>query len=345
MNANRNWNARSALLLGARTRRSEGFWLWSLLIFMLGQFGQVAYCADQYPSRPVQLVVPFPAGGPTDVVARLYAHHLSAIFGQPVVVMNRDGAGGIIGTDSAARAAPDGYTIVFGTASTMAINEVTIKKIPYQFFRDFSLIGLVARAPHILAVREGFPAKSAEELISLVKRNPGKYTFASSGTGTIVQMAGELFKTETGLDILHVPYKGGGASSLALLAGEVDMTFNDLTTLKANLTSGKLRALAVSNDQRLKLLPDTPTFAELGRSRIVSSSWWGVAVPAKTSEDIQAKLKAASNKVIVDPDYVARLAEMAIENLALSPSESNAFIQSEQKKWKSVANAANIHLE
>jgi tripartite-type tricarboxylate transporter receptor subunit TctC len=328
-----------------RRRRLAGFWLLGLLLVLIAPFGQVAYGAEPYPSRPVQLIVPFPAGGPTDVVARLYAKHLSTILGQPVIVMNRDGAGGIIGTDTAARAAPDGYTLVFGTASTMVINEVTIKKIPYDFFRDFSLIGLVARAPHILAVREGFPAKTAEELITLVRKNPGKYTFASSGTGTIIQMAGELFKLETGLDILHVPYKGGGPASLALLAGEVDMTFNDLTTLKTSLLSGKLRPLAVSNDHRLKLLPDTPTFAELGRPKIVSSSWWGVAVPAKTPAEIQVKLKAANSKIVVDPAYVAFLAQLAIENLVLSPIESNAFIQSEQKKWKAVANAANIHLD
>lgn len=303
------------------------------------------FAAEDYPNRPIQLVIPFPAGGPTDVVARLYAQQLALILGQPVIPINRDGAGGIIGTDTAARATPDGYTMVFGTASTMAINQVLIKKIPYDFFRDFSLIGLVANAPHILAVRDNFSAKTVSEFVALAKKYPGKYTFASSGKGTIVQMAGELFKYETGLDLLHVPYRGGGAASLALLSGEVDMTFNDLTTLKANLSSGKIRAIAVANNKRLALLPDIPTFAEVGIANVVSSSWWGVAVPAKTPLNIQAKLRAANTQVIAEPEYVSRLAQMAIEALVLSPSESSVFIRAEEKKWRRVSASANIQLD
>ncbi len=303
------------------------------------------FAADDYPNRPIQLVVPFPAGGPTDVVARLYAQQLGLILGQPVITINRDGAGGIIGTDTVARSTPDGYTMVFGTASTIAINQILIKKIPYDFFRDFSLVGLVAIAPHVLAVRENFPAKTVDEFVLLAKRFPGKYTFASSGKGTIVQMAGELFKSETGLDLLHVPYRGGGAASLALLSGEVDMTFNDLTTLKANLSNGKIRALGVANNKRLALLPDTPTYAELGIANVISSSWWGVAVPAKTPLHIQTRLKAANTQVITDPEYASRLAQMAIEVLALSPSESSAFIKTEEKKWKRIAVSANIQLD
>ena len=326
-------------------QRSRLFSYLLTLVFSMCSWSPSAFAAEDYPNRPIQLVIPFPAGGPTDIVARLYAQQLALILGQPVITINRDGAGGIIGTDTVARANPDGYTMVFGTASTMAINQVLIKKIPYDFFRDFSLVGLVAIAPHVLAVRDNFPAKTVGEFIALAKKYPGKYTFASSGTGTIVQMAGELFKYETGLDLLHVPYKGGGAASLALLSGEVDMTFNDLTTLKANLSTGKLRALAVSNNKRLKLLPDTPTFAELGVANVVSSSWWGVAVPAKTPLNIQAKLRAANSQVISEPEYVNRLAQVAIETLVLSPSESSAFIRAEEKKWKNVSASANIQLD
>ena len=304
-----------------------------------------ALAADDYPNRPIQMVIPFPAGGPADIVGRLYAQHLSTLLGQPVATINRDGAAGTIGTDVVARANPDGYTLLFGTTSTMAVNQVIMKKLPYDFMKDFALIGLIANAPHILAVRDGLPVRTATELIALARKAPGKYTFASAGTGTIVQMGGELFKHETGIDILHVPYKGGGPATLALLSGDVDMTVNDLTTLKANFASGKLRPLAVAHGSRLKLLPDTPTFAELGLPNIVSSTWWGIAAPVRTPADIQARLKAANSKAIAEPDYVARLAAMAVEPLVLSPEQSLAFITAEVQKWRRVATAANIHLD
>lgn len=307
--------------------------------------GQEARAADDYPGKPVQMIVPFPAGGPADIVGRLYAQHLSAILGQPVVTLNRDGASGTIGTGVAARAAPDGYTIVFGTTSTMAVNQVIMKQVPYDFWRDFTLIGLIANAPHILAVRDALPAKTATELVAMAKRAPGKYTIASSGTGTIVQMAAELFKLEAGLDMLVVPFKGGAPATLALLSGDVDMIVNDLTTLKSNFASGKLRPLAVANGSRLKLLPEIPTFAELGMPLLVSSTWWGIATPVKTPEAIQAKLRAANARILADPDYVARLATMAIEPLLLTPAQSNAFIAGEVLKWKKVATVAKIQID
>ena len=306
---------------------------------------QGARAADDYPSKPLQMIVPFPAGGPADIVGRLYAQHLSTILGQPVVTLNRDGASGTIGTGVAARAAPDGYTIVFGTTSTMAVNQVIMKQVPYDFLRDFALIGLIANAPHLLAVRDGLPAKTATELVAMARRNPGKYTVASSGTGTIVQMAAELFKYETGTDILVVPFKGGGPATLALLSGDVDMIVNDLSTLKPNIASGKLRPLAVANGSRLKLLPEVPTFAELGMPKVLSSTWWGIATPVKTPETVQAKLRAANAKILADSDYVARLATMAIEPLVLTPEQSNAFIAGEVQKWKTIAAVAKIQVD
>lgn len=316
-----------------------------LLSFGLVFPAQGALAADDYPHKTIQMIVPFPAGGPADIVGRLYAQHLSVILGQPVVTLNRDGAGGTVGTGVAARAAPDGYTIVFGTTSTMAVNQVIMKQVPYDFLRDFALIGLIANAPHLLAVRDGLSAKTAAELVAMAKRNPGKYTAASSGTGTIVQMAAELFKYETGTDILVVPFKGGGPATLALISGDVDMIVNDLSTLKPNIASGKLRPLAVANGSRLKLLPEVPTFAELGMPKVLSSTWWGIATPAKTPEAVQAKLRAANAKVLADPDYVARLATMAIEPLVLTPEQSNAFIAGELQKWKTIAAVAKIQAD
>jgi tripartite-type tricarboxylate transporter receptor subunit TctC len=304
-----------------------------------------ALAVDVYPTKPIQMIVPFPAGGPADIVGRLYAQHLSALVGQPVVTLNRDGASGSIGTAAAARAAPDGYTIVFGTTSTMVVNPLVMKNVPYDFWKDFALIGLIANAPHVLAVRDGLAAKSAQDLVAMAKASPGKYTIASSGVGTIVQMAAELLKHETGMDLLIVPFKGGQPATLALLSGEVDMIVNDLTALKSNLASGKLRALAVAHTSRLKLLPDVPTFAELGMPGMVSSTWWGIGVPVKTPQPVQAHLRAATAKILADPDYVGRLASMAVEPMNLSAEQASAFVAAEVRKWKTVAAAAKIQVD
>ena len=317
--------------------------LW--LLFIACTLSAQAFAADDYPAKPIQMIVPFPAGGPADIVGRLYAQHLSTLVGQPVVTLNRDGASGSIGTAAAARAAPDGYTIIFGTTSTMVVNPLVMKNVPYDFWKDFALIGLIANAPHLLAVRDGLPAKSAPDLVAMAKASPGKYTIASSGVGTIVQMAAELLKHETGMDLLVVPFKGGQPATLALLSGEVDMIVNDLTALKSNLASGKLRALAVAHTKRLALLPDVPTFAELGMPGMVSSTWWGIGVPAKTPDAVQARLRAATSKILVDPDYVARLASMAVEPMNMTAEQASAFVGGEVQKWKRVAATANIHMD
>ena len=305
----------------------------------------IAFAQAPYPNRQLQLIVPFPAGGPTDIVARLYAQQLSKLAGQPVVVENVSGAAGIIGTQNAARAEPNGYTILFSTASTGVINQVIMKNLPYDFQKDFSMIALIANAPHLLVVNANLPVKNLAELIALAKQNPGKLSFASAGAGSIVQMGGELFKYQSGIDILHVPYKGGAPATMAVLKGEVDLIVNDLSTFKAQIEDGKLRALAAAHTSRLKPIPQVPTFIELGMPEMVSSSWWGIAVPVKTSADIQAKLRAWNDIIIANPDYVARLADMAIEPLQMTPTQTQQFLQSELKKWQAVAARANIQLD
>ncbi|SHP90375.1 periplasmic solute-binding protein [Mycobacteroides abscessus subsp. abscessus] len=315
------------------------------ILLLASLAAQAASAADAFPNRSIRMIVPFSAGGPADIVGRLYAQHLSDLMGQPVVVLNRDGAGGIIGTNEAARAAADGYTIVFGTTSTMVINQIISKKLPYDFFRDFSLVGLIANAPHVLAVRADFPARTVPELIALAKQHPGKYTFATSGIGTIVQMGGELLKYTADINLMHVPYKGGGPATLAMLGGEVDMTVNDLTTIKNHIASGKLRALAVADKNRLALLPDVATFTELGLPRMVSSTWWGIALPQATPADIQARFQAANSKIVANPDYAARLAELAVQPLVLTDQESRDFIAAETQKWQTIANVADISVD
>jgi tripartite-type tricarboxylate transporter receptor subunit TctC len=303
------------------------------------------FAAEEFPARPVRMIIPFPAGGPADFVGRLFAQGLTEIWGKQVVTDNRGGASGLIGTEIAVRANPDGYTLLFGSTSTFAVNMVLFRKLPYDVFRDVALLGLVANAPHVLAVRESLPAKDVKELIALAKQQPGKYTFASAGTGTIVHMAGELFKHEAGIDIVHVPFKGGGPATIGLLAGEVDMVVNDLSTLLVHVKSGKLRALAAAHTRRLPPLPNVPTFAELGMPGIVSSTWWGIAVPVKTPAAVQARIVDAQNKVLARSDYVERLAALAMEPLTLTPQQTSAFIRQEIDKWRKVVSVANIPVE
>lgn len=310
-----------------------------------GALAPGAFAQAPYPSRQLQLIVPFPAGGPTDIVARLYAQQLSKLAAQPVIVENVSGAAGIIGTQNAARAEPNGYTILFSTASTGVINQVIMKNLPYDFQKDFSMIALIANAPHLLVVNANLPINNLADLITLAKQNPGKLSFASAGAGSIVQMGGELFKYQSGIDILHVPYKGGAPATMAVLKGEVDLIVNDLSTFKAQIEDGKLRALAVAHTSRLKPLPQVPTFIELGMPEMVSSSWWGIAVPVKTSTAIQAKLRAWNDIIIANPDYVARLADMAIEPLLMTPEQTQQFLRDELKKWQAVAARANIQID
>lgn len=298
--------------------------------------------APAFPDRPLTLVVPFPAGGPADIVGRLYAQHLGRIAGQNVVVENRVGAAGVIGTQAVVAAPPTGHTILFGSTSTQVINELLIRKLPYDAARDLSLVGLVAIAPHLLAVRAGLPAQSVAELVAAARREPGRMSFSSAGPGSIVQMGGELLKLRAGIDLLHVPYKGGGPATLAVLSGEADMTVNDLTTLRAHIDSGKLRALAVAHHSRLPQLPNVPTFAEAGLQGMLSSTWWAISVPAKTPPDVHATLRALHEKVVTDRDYTTRLASMACEPLVMSPAQSASFIAEESAKWRAVVSAARI---
>jgi len=300
---------------------------------------------DVYPSRPVRFVVPFAAGGPTDILGRLYAEKLTSHWGRQVVVDSRPGASGTLGADIVAKSNPDGYTVLFGSTSTFAVNGVVLKNIPYDIVRDFQFIGLASNGPHALMVRAGYPAKTVQDLIAMAKKQPGKIRYGSAGTGTIIQMTVELFKLHTGTDIQHVPYKGGGPSVIALLGGEVDLVINDLSVILPHVKSGKGVALAVSNPKRLAPLPDVPTFAEVGYPDIVASTWFGVAVPVKTPRPVIARITEAHRAVVVRPDYKDRLDTLAMEPLILTPQQSQAFLKNEIDKWRKVANAAGIKPE
>ena len=301
--------------------------------------------AENYPVRPVRMVNPWAAGGPADFVGRLYAKGLAELWGTQVITDNRPGAAGVIGTEIVARAAPDGYTLLFSTISTFAINGLLIKKIPYDVDRDLTLVGITAIAPYVLAVRNDLPARNVAELIALAKKQPGKLTYASAGNGTILHMAGEQFKHQAGIDIAHIPYKSGGPALVGLLSNEADMIITDLSTILTHVKSGRLRALAAAHPRRLGPLPDVPTFAELGYPGIESSAWWALAAPAKTPRAVLAQLKSAHAAVLARPDYIGRLAELAIEPPAMNAEQTAAFVKREVEKWQRVVTTANVRVE
>jgi tripartite-type tricarboxylate transporter receptor subunit TctC len=290
------------------------------------------------------MLVPFAAGGPTDLIGRLVAQHATELLGQTVVVDNRGGAGGLIAVQTAIKAAPDGYTVLFGSTSTFAVNPA-LSKDSYDVERDLQLIAFTAYAPQILVVRSGLAAANVAELIALARKNPGKLTFASSGAGTTIHLAGELLKHEAKLDMLHVPYKGGGPAINAMLSGEVDIIFNNPGALLPHVKAGRLRALAVAGPSRSAFLPELPTFAEAGYPNVESGSAFGLAVPVKTPRAIVDRLGAVLEKIAALPQYRERLATLGTEPALMKRDAAGAYVKREYRKWLQVAKAANVKLE
>ena len=289
------------------------------------------------------MLVPFAAGGPTDLIGRLVAQHATELLGHAIVVDNRAGAGGLIAVQTAIRSAPDGYTVLFGSTSTFAVNPALSKE--YDVERDLALIAFTAYAPQILVVRSGLAAASVPELVAFARRQPGKLTFASSGVGTTIHLAGELFRYAAKIDLTHVPYKGGGPAINGMLAGEVDMIFNNPGALLPHVKSGKLRALGVAGPSRSAFLPELPTFAESGYPNVESGSAFGLAVPAKTPRAIVERLGAALEKIAALPQYKERLATLGTEPALMKREAANAYVRREYRKWLEVAKAANVKLE
>lgn len=297
-----------------------------------------------YPERPVRMLVPFAPGGPTDLIGRIVAQHATEILGKTVVVDNRAGAGGLIAVETAIKAAPDGYTVLFGSTSTFAVNPALSPR-SYDVERDLKLIAFAAYAAQILVVRSGVPASSVAELVALAKKNPGKLTFASSGPGTTIHLAGELFRHEAGIDILHIPYKGGGPATTAMLSGEVDMIFNNPGALLPHIKSGRLRALAVAGPSRSAFLPELPTFAEAGWPRVESGSAFGLAAPAGTPQAVTAVLGAALAKIAAMREFRERLAALGTEPLLMTEAQAADYVKREYRKWSQVAKVANVKAE
>ncbi len=298
-----------------------------------------------YPDRPVRLMVPLAAGGPADAAARVFAPHFAEALGQSVFVENRTGASSVIGTEAVVRAAPDGYTLLFGSSSSFAVNPAVMRNLRFDIRKDLDLIGLVSYTPHVLVVRAGLPVTTLPELVALARRQPGKLSYASSGAGGAIHLASELLKRETGVDLVHVPYRGGGPAVLGLLAGDVDIFISDLSTTVESIRAGRLRALAMAWPARSPHLPETPTFAELGYPQVVSSSWFGLAAPAGTPTDIVAVLSRAMQRAFASGAYRAGLEKLGNEQFTLSAEQSVAFIKAEVDKWTAVARSANIQVD
>ena len=301
--------------------------------------------AQDYPSKPVRFVVPFAPGGTTDVLARLVGEKLSASLGQQFVIDNKPGAGGNIGTAQVAKAEPDGYTILMGTVGTHAINASIYPSLPYDPVGDFAPVTLVATVPNVLVVNPELPAGSVAELIALAKEKPGELNFASSGNGTSIHLSGELFKSMTGVDIVHVPYKGSGPAMVDLLGGQVQMMFDNLPSSAPQIAAGKLRPLGVTSKERSPTLPDLPTIAEAGVPGYEALSWFGVLAPAGTPDAIVATLQAEIAGVLADPAMRQRFAELGAVPVGGTPAEFATLIGTETAKWAEVVKNAGIKLE
>ncbi len=296
--------------------------------------------AQNYPTRPVRFIAPFAAGGALDTLTRTIAARMQDSWGQPVLVENRTGAGGNIGADLVAKAAPDGYTLVMGTIATHAINVSLYSAMPYDAVRDFAPVTIAASINNSLSVHPSVPAKNVAELIAYAKANPGKLTFGSAGNGTSQHLAGELFKTMAGVDMVHIPYKGGAPAMVDLLAGQISMTFGDIPTALPHIRAGKLRSLAVTGAKRSPLLPDVPTIAEQGLPGFDVSAWFGVFTTAGTPRPVVDRLNAEIVRILNLPDVREKLLGIGMEPVTNSPDQFAAYVQSEIAKWAQVVKAS-----
>ena len=301
--------------------------------------------AASYPDRPVRLIVTYPAGGPADIAARALAQKLGELWGQQVVVDNRAGAGGIIGTELAAKAAPDGYTLLHGTAAGLIINSLLMKKLPYDAFRDFTPVSMVVMVPQLLVLHPGMPVNSLKELIALAKAKPGQLNYASVGAGSPNHLGMELLKSMSGIDMVHVPYKGATPAVADLIAGQVQLMFNGMSSVLPHVASGKLKAIAIGSARRSAAAPDVPTVAEAGLPGFEYIAWNGNFAPAATPRAIVLKLNADIRKALAAPDVVQRLSSLGSEPAAGTPEEFAAYLKQDYARWSAVVKAAGIKTE
>jgi tripartite-type tricarboxylate transporter receptor subunit TctC len=315
--------------------------LFFCIAFMSSSLAATAQQAA-YPARPITMVVTFAAGGSSDVLARAVADAMSQDLGQQVAVDNRPGAGGNIGAEAVAHAAPDGYTILFGTNGTLGIGPALYKNLRYDPFHDLAPVGLLHKLPLLLIVNPQVPAQNLSELIAYARANPGKLSFASAGVGSVSHLAGELFKEEAKIDILHVPYKGGGAAVTDLISGRVSMMLETIPNALPLAKNGEMRAIGVTTKERSSIAPDIPTLAEAGLPGFDVSAWTGLFLPAGTPAAVIDRLNAETRKILGDQKYVALIQGMGTDVAASSPQEFGEFVRDDVARWTKVIDNAGI---
>ncbi|MDT6960695.1 tripartite tricarboxylate transporter substrate binding protein BugE [Cupriavidus sp. SZY C1] len=317
----------------------------TLAIAATASVASIAHAQSNYPSKPIRLIIPFAPGGTTDIVGRGVADQMSRILGQPVVVENRAGGGGSIGADAIAKSAPDGYTIGISTVSTMAVNPACNPKLSYDPIKDFKPIANVANVANVIAVNPSFPAKDYKEFLAVLKANPGKYSYASSGTCGFGHMLGEQFKVSTKTFMVHIPYRGAGPALNDVLAGQVPIMVDNLPSSMPYIKAGKLRPIVVAWNKRVEGLPNVPTFGEMGLKEPNDPAWYGLVAPAGTPDDVIAKLNGAVVKALQDKGFVDRLQAAGAEPSGNSPAQHAAEIKKEFDKMKNLVKVQNIKLE
>lgn len=317
-----------------------------LVAAALTLFSAIAASAQTYPSRPVRVIVPFAAGGTTDIFARLVADKLSQNLGQQFIIENRGGAGGNIGTDAVAKSPPDGYTLVMGTVGTHAINDSLYAKMPYNPLTDFESVAYTAGVPNLMVVSpKTVKARTVAEFIAEAKATPRKFNMASSGNGTSIHLSGEMFKQATGVDMPHVPYRGSGPAINDLVGGQVDIAFDNLPSCIEQVRAGNLRALAVTSATRSAAIPEAPTLQESGLPGFDATSWFALFAPKGTPKEITAKLNAEVVRALQSPDLKERFAVLGGDIRLMSTGELTDFVKSEHAKWAKAVKAAGVRLE
>ena len=300
--------------------------------------------AQDYPTRQIRLIVPFPAGGPNDIIARLVGQRMSELCKQPVIIDNRSGQAGVLGTDAVAKSNPDGYTIGIVSASALAISP-TMEKIAYNVQKDLAPVTLVTTVPEMLVVASNVPAKNMAELVALAKAQPGKLNFASAGVGGLPHLGGELLKLTAGIDIVHVPYRGATPAINDLLGQQVQMVFLDLTPLLPHIKAGTLRPIALGSPKRAPSAPDVPTTAEVGMPNLLVENWYGMVAPAATPEKIVMALNRLANEAMNDPAVKQKLEDQGLTVAGDTPQQFREFIDSETSKWAKVIKDAGVPVD
>ena len=297
--------------------------------------------ADDFPAKPIRLIVPFPPGGPNDIIARVVGQRMSELVKQPIIIDNRGGQAGVLGTDAVAKSNPDGYTIGIVSASALVISP-TMEKVAYDAQKDFAPVTLVATVPEMLVVATNVPANNMNELVTLAKAQPGKLNFASAGTGGLPHLAGELFKLTAKIDIVHVPYRGAAPAINDLLGQQVQMTFLDLPVILPQIKAGTLRPIALGAKARAPTAPDVPTTAEVGMPDLLIQNWYGMIAPAATPSAVVATLNRIANQAMADPSVKEKMADQGLTLAGDTPEQFREFIGAETKKWANVIKDAGV---